>query len=125
MLQALRVQIALDRDLVRRQRRARKAARVQDPVGGQAARLDRLCNRAAALGGTRFRAEAEQAREQRRQRPARLHLAEVEHLHAMAFRALGSRGFRERLEQSRLADAGVAARHDRAAAARRDAALEQ
>ena len=125
MLQSLRIQIALDRDLVRRKRRAGQAARVQDPVGGQAARLDRLRNRAAALGGTRLRAEPEQAREQRGQRPARLHLAEVEHLHAMAFRAPRARGFRERLEQARLADAGIAARDDRAAAARRDAALEQ
>jgi hypothetical protein len=104
VLQGLRVEIAFDRDLVRRERRTGKSARVQDSIGRQAARLDRLRDRTGTLGGTRLRAEAQQAREQRRQRAARLDLAEVEHLHAMAVGALRARGFRKRLEQARLAD---------------------
>ncbi len=125
VLERLRVDVALDRGLVRGQRRADQAARVQDAVGRQAAGLDRLDDRAPALGRPGVRGDAEQAREQRGERAARLHLAEVEHLHAMTGDAARARGIHERLEQARLADAGFAARDDRAAAPRRHAALEQ
>ena len=44
--------------------------------------------------GPCVRGDAEQAREQRRERAARLHLAEIEDLHAMAGDAARTRGIR-------------------------------
>ncbi len=125
VLDRLGVEIALDGRLVRRERRADQSAGVQDALGRQAPGRDRGADRLAALGRARVGPDAEQAREQRRQRAARFHLAEVENLHAMGGDALAARDAGERLEQPRLADAGFAARDDRAAASRRDAALEQ
>ncbi len=98
---------------------------MQDAVRRQAAGLDRLDDRAPPLGGSRIGGDAEQAREQRRERPPRLDLAEVEHLHAVAGDAARARGIHERFEQPRLADACLAAGDDRPPAPRRHAAVEQ
>ena len=57
MFESLRIHVAFDRGLVRGQRRADQAARVQDAVGRQAARLDRLDYGATAFRGPGIRGD--------------------------------------------------------------------
>ena len=125
MLECLRVQIPLDRRLVGRERRADQSDGVQDAFRGQAAVGDRIRDCATAVVRIGIRADTEQAREQARERASRLDLAEIQHLHAMTFRTVCQGRLRESFEEARLADARFAARHDRAAATRRDRALEK
>ena len=125
VLERLRVHILFDRRLIGGERRADQPDRMQDAFRGQAAGGDRIRDGASALDRIGIRTDAEQAREQARERAPRLDLSEVQHLHAVAFRSVRPRRVRERFEQARLADARLAAGHDRAAAPRRDRALEE
>ncbi len=89
-------------------------------AGGDGSR-DRL----ASLSVVGIDRDTQQLRGKCRGRPVARGLAEVERLHAAHLDAVDACGLRERLEQHRLADAGVAAHDDGPAASCLDHAIEQ